>query len=385
VSKITIVPIGEKKLDKFIDVPYRIFAKDPFWVPELKDSVKALLSLNHPFWLHGSRKLFVAMQDGKPVGRIAAIINDNHNKYHNERCGFFGFFDTIDNSEVSYKLLYEAKSWLAQHGMDKMRGPMNPSTNESCGLLISGFESDPTVMMPYNPPYYVTHLEAAGFYKAKDLYAFIRFTEARTSERLEKIIQRAESKPNIRMRDIRLSSLEHELDTVRTIYNDAWSENWGFVPLTPEEITVLGKTLRPILKPEYACFIEVDNEPAAFALIIPDINVAIKPLGGSLNVLNVVPFLFRLSKIRQGRLMILGVKKAYRKRGLELLLIKRIIETARKCNWTHAELSWTLEDNDLINNIIEEAGGKLYKKYRIYETPLLKNVEMPSLSLETAI
>jgi hypothetical protein len=222
-------------------------------------------------------------------------------------------------------------------------------------------------MMPYNPPYYNDHLTAYGFKKAKDLYAFIRLTEVPISERIKKIIGRVLKTPDIKMRNIDLKKLPQEMETIREIYNSAWREIWGFVPITSEEMLETAKSLKPILNPQLTCIIEIDSKPAAFSITIPDVNTALKKIKGKLTPFNLMPFLLNLRKIRQGRLILLGTKKEYRNKGLELLMIKQIISDTRELGWTHGELSWVLEDNQKIISVIEEFGGRLYKKYRIYE------------------
>jgi GNAT superfamily N-acetyltransferase len=326
-----------------------------------------MLSLSNPFWGHAERKLYMAYRGGVPVARVAAIINETHHSYHNEKTGFFGFFETTRDIGASKAVLSAAEEWLKSRGMDRVRGPMNPSTNDTCGLLISGFDSFPKIMMPYNPPWYAAALEEAGFQKAKDLNAYIRFAQLPVSPRMEKIISRIETRTDWRARHLRLSSLEHEMEIIRQIYNEAWADNWSFVHISSEEMVHAAKMLKPILKPEYGHIIEVDGVPAAFAVIVPDINPLVRSVNYSLTPFNFLKFLIGLRKIRQGRLMMLGVRKEFRNRGFELVLVKKIIETTRKANWLHGELSWILEDNRKIISVIEESGGRLYKQYRIYE------------------
>lgn len=362
--------ITEARLPEFVELPYILYKGDSCWVGELKKDVISLLSLTHPFWKHGKRKFFMAFSDGKPVGRIAAVVNYNHNSYHNEKCGFFGFFESVNDAEVARVLFAQAENWLRSEGMTIARGPMNPSTNESCGLLIEGFDSPPRVMMSYNPPYHAELIENCGFAKAKDLYAYRRFSADPISERIEKIIARTQSRGSIKVRRINLRDFENELQLAISIYNDAWSKNWGFVPMEEEEIRFLGRMLKPILKPDHVLFLEADGKPAAFSLTIPDVNVALQPAWGRLTLFNAIPTLLRLRKIKQGRLLALGVSNAFRNRGLELVLIKEIVLTSRRQGWVDGELSWILEDNHRIINVIEAVDGHLYKKYRIYEKTL---------------
>jgi len=359
----------ESALGAFVDFPYDLFKGHPYWVGDLKKDVRHLLDLSHPFWRHGERKLFMAYRDGHPVGRVAAIINSKHNAFHSEKCGFFGFFDCAEDPEAAKLLFDAALKWIKIKGMDKVRGPVNPSTNETCGLLVEGFDSPPMVMTPYNPPYYMGLIEASGFAKAKDLYAFQGYTKNGFPERLEKIIQRMNRAGRITIELVDIKRINEALGDVKDIYNTAWDGNWGFVPMTDEEMDDMAKALKPLLKPEFLYFAKVDGKPAAFVLLLPDFNVALKGVGGSLNPLNILPFLYKMfvSRINRGRLLTLGVKKEYRGRGIEMLLIKQAFDSAAKMGWEYGDLSWTLEDNELINNAILAVGAKVYKRFRIYE------------------
>jgi ribosomal protein S18 acetylase RimI-like enzyme len=363
--------LDESALGAFVDFPYELFKGHPFWVGELKKDVRHLLGLGHPFWRHGERRLFMACRDGRPAGRIAAIINSKHNSFHAEKCGFFGFFDCREDPEAA-RLLFDASlKWLKAKGMDKVRGPVNPSTNESCGLLVEGFDSPPMVMMPYNPPYYSELIETAGFAKAKDLYAFQAFTKDGFPERMEKIVRRTTRAGNISVELVDIKRVNEALSDLKDIYNAAWDANWGFVPMTGDEIDDMARALKPLLKPEYLFFARVDGKPAGFVLLLPDFNIPLKCANGSLNPLNILPFLYKMfTAINRGRLLALGVRKEFRGRGLELLLIKQAVASAAKMGWEYGDLSWTLEDNKLINNVILAVGAKVYKKFRIYEKAL---------------
>lgn len=362
--------VKEKDINKFVEVSYLLNKENKFWVAELKKNTKELLCLSHPFWKNAGRKLFIAYKDAKPIGRIAAIINRAHNDYHNEQCGFFGFFETIDDKQVSAKLFAEAESWLKTSGANIVRGPVNPSTNYSCGMLISSFDSYPKIMMPYNPSYYNEHLQSLGYKKAKDLYAFVRFTKTPVSDRIEKIISRVIKNINPVLRNIKISDLKNEMQTIREIYNEAWSENWGFVPITAAEMAVTAKNIKPVLKPEVTYIIEIKGKPAAFSVTVPDVNKALRKIKGKITPFNFLPFLWNLHKIKQGRLILLGTKEEFRNKGLELLMIKQLVLDARRLGWHHGEISWILEDNERIISIIKEFGARLYKKYRIYEKNL---------------
>ncbi len=363
--------ISENDLGLFVDYPYALFRDHPYWAADLKKDVTHLLRTGHPFWRHGERKLFMAWRDGRPVGRIAAIVNHAYNNFHGDRTGFFGFFDCEDDKEAAAQLFAAAGAWLKARGMDCSVGPVNPSTNETCGMLSEGFDFPPVVMMPYNPPYYLGLAEAAGYAKAKDLHAYNYETAGGFPERFEKILARSNRAGKLTVHFADVKNVEGALGEVKDVYNSAWEKNWGFVPMTDEELDDMAAAFKPVLKPEYLFFARFEGRPAAFCLMLPDFNIALKYARGSLNPLNILPFLYRFAyRLDRGRMLTLGVKKEFRGKGIELLLIKHAFLSARKLGWKSAELSWTLEDNELINNTIEALGGKLYRKYRIYRKDL---------------
>jgi GNAT superfamily N-acetyltransferase len=363
--------LSEKGLGVFIDYPYALFRRDPYWVGDLKKDVRHLLDTGHPFWRHGERALFMAYRDGRPVGRVAAIVNHAHNNFHSDKTGFFGFFDCADDQEAANRLFAAAGAWLKARGMDSALGPVNPSTNETCGMLCEGFDGTPMVMMPWNPPYYLKLAEGAGFAKAKDLYAWRLEVADGFSERFVKIAERAVRGKDIKVQFVDPGGLDKAIADVKEIYNAAWEKNWGFVPMTDAEFNDMAAAMRPVLRPEYLYFAAVDGAPAAFVLMLPDLNVPLKAARGSLNALTLPPFLWKMKfGMKAGRMLTLGVKKEFRGRGLEMLLIREAIESAKRLGWTYGEMSWTLEDNTRINGIIEAIGGKLYRKYRIYEKKL---------------
>ncbi|NLI10473.1 MAG: hypothetical protein GX447_06955 [Elusimicrobia bacterium] len=359
-------------IKSFVDFPYKLYKKNPYWTGELKKDIVKLLSLSHPFWFHGERKLFCAYsQSGEMIGRIAAIINHNHNSFQEEKCGFFGFFDCIDNSEIACALFTAAENWLKEKGMDFVRGPANPSSNETWGMLYEGFDSPNVIMMPYNFPYYNELVKQAGYSKDKDLLAFKWLTSNGFPERFSKITDRVLRDSSVKVNLVNIEKIDSEIDKLKEIYNKAWEKNWGFVPMTQAEIERMAADLKPLLKPDYLFFASVKEDPAAFCLMLPDFNIPLKSLNGSFNLINIWPFLWKMFfSLKSGRMLALGVKSEYRNRGLELLMIKQAIESAAKMGWYWGELSWTLEDNDKINSVIKAVGGFVYKKYRIYSKKL---------------
>lgn len=363
--------LPEAELGAFVDYPYGLYRGHPHWAAELKKDVRHLLDTGHPFWRHGERALYMAFRGGRPAGRVAAIVNHAHNNFHGDKAGFFGFFDCADDPEAARGLLDAACAWLKARGLDSARGPVNPSTNETCGLLVDGFDGPPMVMMPYNEPYYEGLLLKAGFAKAKDLLAWRLDVARGFGERFEKIAQRVTRGKDIKIQFVGPDGLDRAIADVKDIYNSAWEKNWGFVPMSDAEFDAMASSMKPVLKPEYLYFAAVDGKPAAFVLLLPDLNIPLKAAHGSLNPLTILPFLWKLRHgMKSGRLLTLGVKKEYRGRGLEMLLIKQAIESAAKLGWTYGEMSWTLEDNAQINNIIEAIGGTRYRTYRILERRL---------------
>jgi GNAT superfamily N-acetyltransferase len=363
--------ISDKDLDIFINYPYTLFRGHPYWVGDLKKDARHMLDTGHPFWRHGERKLFMAFNNGATAGRIAAIINQAHNNFHGDKAGFFGFFDCAEDREASGALFAAATAWLKAKGMDSVIGPMNPSTNETCGMLSEGFDLPPMIMMPYNPPYYLELAEAAGFTRVKDLYAYKYEVAKGFPERFEKIVSRINRDNKVTMHFADVKNVDKSIEEVKDVYNAAWETNWGFVPMTTAEMDDLAKSLKPMLKPDYLYFAHYEGKPAGFVLLLPDFNIALKHVNGALDPLNILPFLYRCSfKLNRGRMITLGVKKEFRGKGIEMMLIKQGIMAAGKMGWEYGEMSWTLEDNTLINGVIEALGSELYRKYRIFEKKL---------------
>lgn len=363
--------LPDSDLHHFVRFPYGFFAGDPNWSGELIKDAEHQLSIAHPFWLHGERKLFMAYRDGSPVGRIAAIINRAHNSFHGDNCGFFGYFDCENNNDTAQALLGKAEKWLREKGFDSITGPVNPSTNETCGILMDGYNLPAMIMMPYNPPYYASIMEAAGYEKEKDLYAYFFDLSQKLPERYERLLSKiTKNNSSLKIQKVNVKNLNSEINKLKSIYNEAWEKNWGFVPMSNLEIEELAKSIKPILKPDLLYFAMFGDEPAGFVLILPNLAPAFRAANGKLNIFNAFKFFMAMKKTNSGRMLTLGVKKQYRNKGLELMLIKQAIDSAVKMGWEWGEMSWTLEDNDLINKTITSVGGIKYKTYRIYSKRL---------------
>lgn len=358
--------IADADLKDFIELPFTLYKGNSFFIPELKSDTRHLLEKD-PFWQNAKRRLFLALRDKKPVGRIAAIINKTHNDYWKDNIGFFGFFECEDSQETANALIDAAKLWLKEQGFSVLRGPVNPSTNHTCGVLLDNFDKPPVIMMPYNPPYYNALLEGGGLKKAKDLVAFERTDKNDFSPRMERIMERILKNPEIKIRQINLADFDNEVQIVRRIYNASWAQNWGFVPISEDEIKQTAKQLKMIVKKELTSVIEINGEPAGFAISIPDMNHVLKIFRGTLGPIKILRALWAWKNIKDCRTIMLGVLPEHRKRGLDLLLVKEIVEKGVKRGWNKAELSWLLEDNQGIISLVEEAGCYKTKTYRIYQ------------------
>jgi len=362
---------NRQDLEAFVRFPWEIYKGDPHWVPPLIKDQLEKFSPEHPFRSHSEMILLLVYRQEKIAGRIAGIIDHHYIEFHQEKVGFFGFFESISEAEVATALFLDVRKWLKGHGMEKMAGPMNPSTNDECGLLVEGFEASPCLMMPYNPRYYPVLLETLGMKKAMDLYAYNLDQPAFLQNRLARITERLEKKePHLRVRPINFRRLGEELRIMKEIYNDAWSKNWGFVPLTDAEIDLLAKSLRPLAVPDLILFAYWEQEPVGFSVSLPDYNEVLKHLNGKVGILGMLKFLYFSRKIRTIRVMLLGIKRAYQRRGVDGLLYFETFKRGIKKGYPRAECSWILEDNLLMQRGIEAMGGKRYKTYRIYEAPL---------------
>ncbi|HUL37666.1 MAG TPA: N-acetyltransferase [Thermodesulfobacteriota bacterium] len=361
----------QKDLTAFVRLPREIYGGDLHWISPLDKDTLLKLSPTHPFRSHSEMILFLAHREGKPVGRIAGIIDRHYVEFHQERTGFFGFFESLPDPEIARALLSKVAGWLKDRGMEKMAGPMNPSTNDECGLLIEGFDDAPCLMMPYNPRRYASIVENFGLKKKMDLYAYLLEESSFRLERLDRITERLKKRePRIRVRPLNLRDFDNELSIIKQIYNQAWVKNWGFVPMTDEEINLLAKQLRPLAVPELVLFAYWEDEPVGFSVSLPDFNLVLKQLNGKIGLSGVLKFLYYSRKIKKIRVMLLGVKQLFQKKGVEGLLYVETFRNGIKKGYQQAECSWILEENVLMQHGIEAMGGKRYKTYRIYEMPL---------------
>ena len=366
----------KRDLARFFDVADRVYRGDRNWVAPLRDDVAKVFSEKNPFFDHAEIQLFVARRAGEDVGRIAAVLDQHHNEFHGEKTAFFGFFESDNDSAVSAALFDAAETWGKERGMEVLRGPANPSLNDEAGLLVEGFDSPPVLMMTYNPRYYVDLVEAAGFRKAKDLIAAWFEVGPEPLEHFRRINDRVRRRAqDVIVRKISKKSLAADLPKVREVYNAAWEKNWGFVPMTPEEMDFMAKRLKPLLDEDFLFLAEVRRpdgslEPIAFMLSLPDYNTAIAPLKGRLFPFGWLKFLLGMKKIKTIRVITLGIKQDYRMRGIQSLMFEQGLREALKRGYTGCEVSWMLEDNELVLRSVRLWGGRPYKTYRMYEKKL---------------
>ncbi|MCX7995685.1 MAG: N-acetyltransferase [candidate division WOR-3 bacterium] len=367
---IKITPVrNEKELKAFVELPYRLYKNNRYWVPPLRRDVYNLFEKKkYPFWEHAEREMFIAYRGKEVVGRVCAIVDYNFLEFWNEKTGYFGFFECEDDEEAAITLFNAVREYHREKGMTKFVGPFNPSTNEEVGFLLEGFFLEPMIMMTYTFEYYHKLAEASGLTKAKDLYAFYIETKNAPLEYLENICSVIRQRVrDLKVRHVDLDDFSNEVKKIKEVYNDAWSRNWGFVPMTDAEFNHIAKTLKDLVVPELVIIVEVDNIPVGVSLTVPNYNFILKKLNGNLNLIGMLKFLYYKNKIKEARLMIMGVKQEYQKLGLEALMFLETFKAGMKLGYQSGELSWTLEDNHSVNNTIIKMGGKLYKKYRIYQ------------------
>jgi GNAT superfamily N-acetyltransferase len=376
VASIEIVKVTSRaERDIFIKFPWRIYANDPAWVPPLLLERKQFLNRQkHPFYEHGDAALFLARSGGEIVGRIMASDDPKYNALHQSNVGCFGMFESIDDQQVATALFDAAAGWLRQLGRDEIMGPIDYSTNYLCGLLIDGFQFPPTVLTPHNPSYYSALIEGWGFGKAMDLYAWSLKDPAQAATRLRRLAAALKNRSHVQIRPAKLADIQGEARRIREIYNDAWRNNWGFVPFSEKEFEFMTHELKPILVPEFVWIAEIDGKPAGFILCVPDINVALGKINGRLTnfglPIPLVKLLYFKSRIKSVRLVALGLIPKYRRNGIAEMLVLRTIEEAMIKRGCVGEASLILENNRMMNRFLEAIGLEKYKTYRIFRRRL---------------
>lgn len=360
---------------KFIKSQWNFYKNDPNWVaPIIMDRKKLLDTQKNPFYKHAAIQLFLAEDNGTVVGRIAAIVNESHNRIHNDKVGFFGFFECTDDQSVANALFAAAAEWLKKKGMHQMRGPVNPSMNDECALLVDGFDSPPVVLMTYNPPYYARLIEKAGLDKVKDLYAYLLDQKDYRSEKLQRLNNAIRQRNKLTIREVNFKNKEQfrkDVNTIKELYNSAWQPNWGFVKMTDEEFDFLAADLKQIADPRYTVIAESNGKPVGFMLALPDINQSLIHRRSG-NLLSAAwCLLTKKNKINTLRIIVLGVLPEYQGRGIDAVLYDEAGARGLPNGITRGEASWVLEDNVEMNHALQHAmHGKLYKTYRIYQKAL---------------
>lgn len=324
----------------------------------------------NPFFQHAEREAFMVYEGQVPLGRIAAIVDRRHNEFHKDRTGFFGFFECVPHRMDAASALFDAAAaWVRVKEMTLLRGPVNFSMNDECGLLVDGFDRSPYLMMTYNPSYYPAYMDQAGFQKAKDLYAFrLVFDRIPPAlERIQKISGRIKARSGVTIRPLDMKNFGKEIDIIKDIYNSSWQHNWGFVPMTNEEMDHFAKKFKPVAVPEILLIAEVKGRPAGVALALPDFNEITKSFNGRIGPLKMLKLLLSKRRTKKGRGFVVGVKEEFRKLGLNALLLLAFYEAGMKMKYEEGEVSWILEDNRLIIDDIESMGATRYKTYRLYD------------------
>lgn len=360
----------------FIDFPFRLYRPElfPNWVPPLRISVRDLLSPSHPFWRDAACALFLARRDGELVGRIAAIENRAHNRFHDDQTGFFGFFECIDDQRVANALFDAASAWLRHRGLQVMLGPMNPGTNYECGLLVEGFARRPQFMTAWNPPYYDTLCHRAGLTKARDLLAFwfsVEGAEYEPPAYVKRLVEHTQSRGRVTVRDVDMANYDRDVDLCWEMYNDAWERNWGFVPMTREEFLHSARDMKPLLARGYSFIASVDGEPAGFCLALPDYNETLQHhRSGRLFPFGLMRLLRHRSRWKGLRVFALGVRRSFRARGVLPLFAHELMRRGRASGRSGAEASWLLEENTMIVKPMRAMGATQTMTWRLYERSL---------------
>lgn len=359
----------KKEMKQFIHLPWEIYKDDPNWVPPLISELKKTFDKKKfPFFEHSDAEFFLARRDGEVVGRIAAINNKNHLKIYNDSIGFFGFFESINDQKVANALLERAEEWVKDKGLKRVRGPENYSQNEECGLLIDAFDLPPVIKMPYNPPYYQTLIESTGFEKIMDLYAYKIHGATKIPERLMSAVKKIKKSCDFTVRPINMKKLDEEVKKIEIVYNAAWSENWGAVPLTEKEIEELKKNLKQIVIPDLVLIAEINGEPVGVSIAIPDINEALIKINGRLFPFGIFKLLWYSRKIKCARVLIMGVLKEHRNKGIDIVFYHETFKNGLKRGINEGEMSWILENNYPMRHALEKIyGTSIYKTYRLYE------------------
>jgi GNAT superfamily N-acetyltransferase len=370
-NSITIVTTDEEK-KSFIKFPYSHYSEDKYWVaPLLIEQKKLLNPKKNPFYNNAEIALFTAEHNHKPAGRIAAIIDHRYNEYHNTKTGFFGFFECIDKQSTADLLFRIASDWLRERGMKDVLGPSNPSMMDEIGVLVDGFDKYPSILMPYSKPYYDGLIKNAGFEKAMDLFTYHVTQDSVDRDRANRAVEIVKKRlPGIKIRNLNLKKIHDEVKIIRKIFNAAWKNNWGYIPLSEAEFESLAKDLKSIVDPDFAHIAEIDGEPVAFSVALPDYNQIFRNMNGRLFPIGIFKILWNRKKINKVRTALMGVLPEYHGKGIDVLLHREAIENGLEKNVYSSEVGWILENNVQMIRVAEKIGGMPDKTYRMYKKNL---------------
>jgi hypothetical protein len=372
-STITVRPIRTSAdRENFIEFMWTMNQGSPAWVPPLRmDRRKLMDRKKNPFYQHAEAEFYVAERGGDIVGRIGAIVNHNHNREHGESTGFFGFFESVNEQPVANALFDTAREFVRGHGATALRGPVSPSVNDEYGLLVDGFDKTPTVLMPYNPPYYASLIEGYGFRKLKDLYAYHMEQATVYSERLERANRLVKERYGIEFKSLDVKNFSREVERIKDVYNRAWSKNWGAVPMTDGEVDALAADLKPVMVPDLVIFAEKQGKTIGFALSLPDINQALRFNRSGGLVTGLWHLWTKKKHIDTVRVIALGVVPEFVNTGAAGALFYESAVRAKRLGHPYGEASWILEDNVRMVKSAEALNGVISKRYRLYQMPVI--------------
>jgi hypothetical protein len=372
-SRVVVVPAeGSRMLRRFVRFPRSLYPSSSLWVSHVDwERMRFFDPRRNPFFRFATARLFLAVdRHGRDAGRIAAIDNPRYAEFQGRKLGFFGFFDAPDDEDVSGPLFEAAEAWLRARGLPAVHGPVNPSTNHECGLLVAGFDRPPRIQLSYNDPHYARLIEAAGYRGVRDLVAYEYEVDGRIPERLLRARDVFAKRHSFTLRSFDLKRFDEEIERVKLIYNEAWSANYGFVPLSDAEISWLARELRPVIAPDLSAIVEVRGEPAGFMIILPDLNQALRPLRGRLFPFGWWTLLRGLKRIDAMRALAMGIRPRFRKNGIDYAFYTAGLAAAHGRGYKHIELSWILAENVELTRALERLEARETKRYRLYEKAL---------------
>ncbi|MCG2590683.1 GNAT family N-acetyltransferase [Rhodohalobacter sulfatireducens] len=362
----------EKDRKEFIEFPYRHYSHNKYWVaPLLMEQKKLINEKKNPFYNNAEIALFLAKLNGETAGRIAAIIDHRYNEFHKAKTGFFGFFESIDNHNTANLLFKVAEDWLREKGMEDVLGPSNPSMMDEIGILVDGFEKYPSILMPYHKPYYDKLAKKAGYEKEMDLLTYLVTQNSVDRERAERAVKIVKKRlPDLEIRKINMRKIKDEVHIIRDIFNEAWKNNWGFIPLSKEEFDALASDLKTIVDDDFAHIAEINGQPVGFSIALPDYNQIFRDMNGRLFPFGIFKLLWNKRKIDKVRTALMGVLPEYQGKGIDVLMHREAIQNGLEKGVHSSEVGWILENNIQMVRVAERIGGKLDKRYRMYSKKL---------------